>query len=50
MRKSSNRSLTKREIVRKKGGSSSFKRESNKNLDFAWYCVKVYNPIKNVFS
>ena len=50
MRKSPNRSLKKRETVRKKGGSSNFKRKKNKNLDFVWYCVKIHEPIKNVFS
>ena len=50
MGKSPNRSLIKEGTVRKEGGSSSFKRESNKDLDFIWYCVKVHDPIKNVFS
>ena len=34
MGKSPNRSLKKREIVRKKGDSGSFKKTKNKDLDF----------------
>ena len=50
MGKSPTRSLKKREIIRKKRGSGSFKRIKNKNLDFIWYYVKIYDSIKNVFS